>query len=657
MKTIKTLLVLLFICASATLNAADEPYRPLLKIGKTWNCYSTNNRYEFIFSWTIVSDTIIDGDRCYRLTGKMTNQLTGEIMSEGGSSFLLEKDKKVYSRERNKDGVGVWSLLYDFALNEGDERTLSDEQKQKVIADEQVYVMGRTFRRLKIEETLEEHDSLLRASGYWVEGVGSSHGLLNPCNWTFDGGSYRLVSCYEDGQCIFTSADFENMPSQQTNAVRSKLLREGREWWYHDIEAEFNLEAPYDFYMYVEGDTLINGLRWKKVYRKKTVPVYEKAMREQGSRVYELRPGGQERLLFDFSLKVGDSYEPQGEQGHKMTVIAVDTVMVDSVARRRLLLMQEVNGVMSDLTTWTEGIGSECGIDLPAYWSDMDWKVVEQTHSDYYYLEFLGCKDNGAEPDDFDYHPFLKEGKAWNCSLYEEQAQPEEIDGKMYRFSQTTFYSLTIDGDTIVGDKSYKKMYRKPTMVVRKYISPAEVAGKTDTIDITGECTLWYELWREEGRKVYACIYGQEQLRYDFSTEPGSTLYIGGISTTIAAVDTISLCEREPACYHVTLADYPDTNDRIWIEGVGHPDGPFRVWGAEVNDGCHYQLLSCYEDGECIYSIEEYEKWKQSLGIAPQQAVTPRTPVQGLFDLQGRKVKGQPTRGIYIKDGKKVVVK
>ena len=293
MKTIKTLLVLLFIGASATLNAADEPYRPLLKIGKTWNCYSTNNRYEFNFSWTIVSDTIIDGDRCYRLTGKMTNQLTGEIMSEGGSSFLLEKDKKVYSRERNKDGVGVWSLLYDFALNEGDERTLSDEQKQKVIADEQVYVMGRTFRRLKIEETLEEHDSLLRASGYWVEGVGSSHGLLNPCNWTFDGGSYRLVSCYEDGQCIFTSADFENMPSQQTNAVRSKLLREGREWWYHDIEAEFNFEPPYDFYMYVEGDTLINGLRWKKVYRKKTVPVYEKAMREQGSRVYELRPGGQ----------------------------------------------------------------------------------------------------------------------------------------------------------------------------------------------------------------------------------------------------------------------------------------------------------------------------------------------------------------------------
>ncbi len=383
------------------INAKQQDYRPLLKIGKTWNCYMTNNRYEFNLSLTVVSDTMIDGDRCYRITSKMVNQLTGEIMSEGSSSLFLEKDKKVYSRGRNKDGVWIWQLLYDFNLKEGDERTLSDEQKQKVTADDQVYVMGRTFRRLKIKEALEEHGSKEEASGYWVEGIGSSHGLLRPCDWTLESLPFCMVSCYEDGKCIFTGAEFENMPSQQTNAVRSKLLREGREWWYHDYEAEFTFEAPDDFNMYVEGDTLINGLRWKKIYRKKTAPVYEKAMREQGSCVYELRPDGQESLLFDFSLKVGDSYVPVGEQGHKMTVIAVDTVMVDSVARRRLLLMQEVNGVTSDLTTWTEGVGSECGIDLPAYWSDMDWKVVNQTHGDnYYYLDFLGCKDNGTDPVD-----------------------------------------------------------------------------------------------------------------------------------------------------------------------------------------------------------------------------------------------------------------
>ena len=161
------------------------------------------------------------------------------------------------------------------------------------------------------------------------------------------------------------------------------------------------LQEPYNFYMYADGDTLINGVSWKKIYQKRAVPIYEKAMREENGRVYELRPGGEERMLFDFSLNVGDVYEPAGEPSRMMTVIAIDTVMVDSVqARRRLLLMQQVNGVASDLTTWTEGIGSECGIDLPAYWSDMDWRVVEQTNSsNYYYLQFLGCKDFGSDTD------------------------------------------------------------------------------------------------------------------------------------------------------------------------------------------------------------------------------------------------------------------
>jgi hypothetical protein len=339
-----------------------------------------------------------------------------------------------------------------------------------------------------------------------------------------------------------------------------------------------------------------------------------------------------------------------------MTVIAVDTVMVDSVARRRLLLMQEVNGVMTDLTTWTEGVGSECGIDLPAYWSDMDWKVVEQTHSDYYYLEFLGCKDNGAEPDDFDYHPFLKEGKTWNCRLV------EPVDENNNGYWLTTDYSLVLSGDTVVGDKTYKKMYRKPTMMVREYYKPAELAGKKDTLQVTGESTLWPELWREEGRKVYvyamyAGIEGTELLRYDFSSlTPGQTVDICGIPTGILSIDTISLFEKDFRCFHVGLQGYPDSHDRVWIEGVGHPNGPFRVYGAEVNDGRQYTLFSCYEDGVCIYSAEEYEK--TTLSVPNTQHLSPITQHPSvLYDLQGRKVTGTATRGIYVKNGKKVVVK
>lgn len=259
---------------------------------------------------------------------------------------------------------------------------------------------------------------------------------------------------------------------------------------------------------------------------------------------------------------------------------------------------------------------------------------------------------------DSNYHPFLKEGKVWNIRL-DEGGLYDVIEGQFYRYSQTTYYSLSISGDTVVGDKTYKKMYRRPTTVVRKYYAPAEMAGKEETFDLTGECTLWHELWREEGQKVYAYLYDKEELRYDFSAEPGMMVNVSSVSTDILSIDDISLYGKNLRRFHIAMHDYQDQYDRVWIEGVGHPDGPFRVWGLEVNDGRSYQLLSCYEDGECIYSVEEYEKMKQNLPIL-NRPISELSTYPGnvpLFDLQGRRLKDKPASGVYIQNGRKVVVK
>jgi hypothetical protein len=271
-------------------------------------------------------------------------------------------------------------------------------------------------------------------------------------------------------------------------------------------------------------------------------------------------------------------------------------------------------------------------------------------------LLFMGASATLNAADE-PYRPFLKDGKTWNCRLVE-PVLDENNDG----YWLTTDYSLVLSGDTVVGDKTYKKMYRKPTMMVREYYKPAELAGKKDTLQVTGESTLWPELWREEGRKVYvyamyAGIEGTELLRYDFSSlTPGQTVDICGIPTGILSIDTISLFEKDFRCFHVGLQGYPDSHDRVWIEGVGHPNGPFRVYGAEVNDGRQYTLFSCYEDGVCIYSAEEYEK--TTLSVPNTQHLSPITQhPSALYDLQGRKVTGTATRGIYVKDGKKVVMK
>ena len=386
MKKFFILLFLLSACFGCLF--AEEAYRPMLKEGKQWFCYLGNSFREYSFNFYIKGDTIVDGEKCFKMYVDFRNMLTGELISTSSGAYL-EKDRRVYHVTNDRR-----ELLCDFNLQVGDKKPGGNQQ---VVSIDYIYVQGAWYRRFHLREPGEFEGDV--EEGYWVEGVGSSRGLLDTSSWAVTGGTHKLITCYEDGKCIFTSENFEHMPSGKTDAPRRMLVREDKEWWYHDSEAEWYLQEPYNFYMYADGDTLINGLQWKKIYQKRAEPIYEKAMREENGRVYELRPGGQERLLFDFSLKVGDVYEPAGEPHRMMTVIAIDTVMVEDAAHRRLLLMQQVNGQTTDLTTWTEGIGSECGIDLPAYWSDMDPKVVNHTGGrNYYHLQFLGCKDFGSDP-------------------------------------------------------------------------------------------------------------------------------------------------------------------------------------------------------------------------------------------------------------------
>lgn len=85
-------------------------------------------------------------------------------------------------------------------------------------------------------------------------------------------------------------------------------------------------------------------------------------------------------LLMAFQMAGAQSYHPA------------------DIAHRRLVLMQHVNGADTDLTCWVEGIGGDCGIDLPALWSDMDSKVINtQGGTDYYQYLFTGClKQDGT---------------------------------------------------------------------------------------------------------------------------------------------------------------------------------------------------------------------------------------------------------------------
>ncbi len=76
--------------------------------------------------------------------------------------------------------------------------------------------------------------------------------------------------------------------------------------------------------------------------------------------------------------------------------------------------------------------------------------------------------------------------------------------------------------------------------------------------------------------------------------------------------------------------------------------GPLRAH-FEVNIAFCYDRETMEYWDELKYVLRDYET-----GIASPLV---ETEEGAIFDLQGRKLQGKPTRGIYIENGKKILIK
>ena len=179
-------------------------------------------------------------------------------------------------------------------------------------------------------------------------------------------------------------------------------------------------------------------------------------------------------------------------------------------------------------------------------------------------------------------------------------------------YLQTTVFGLRIDGDIVFDGKTYKRFYRDTISVERKLIDadPENVAESLPQYEYRegGGTALNEECLREEGRKIF--IYwpprGTELLLYDFSLAEGESTsgdYAGGSDLSVDKIETIVAQGQE---FRRFVLSSPDRKNLFWIEGVGHPCGPFRAYGNEVSDGREYTLLSVYEDGECVFFKDDF---------------------------------------------------
>lgn len=244
-----------------------------------------------------------------------------------------------------------------------------------------------------------------------------------------------------------------------------------------------------------------------------------------------------------------------------------------------------------------------------------------------------------------EYVPFVEEGKVWYCGygLGDGTISPEDPQG--YGIACI----FTMSGDTLIGGESYKK-----------------VACQYE--DFYGDKEQhYYCAVREESYRVFLIEAGEkdEKLLYDFS-DPGETLVMTYNDDRFARVPLGHpyFCPtRQVEFVLCELSGDEVLRSNIlglWMEGVGALQ--INPFACELfnNDkpklGQWIRVETCMKDGEYRFQFD----W-----LSTPTSIDDEMPISiipnHVFDVQGRQLpdsersNGRMPKGIYIRDGRKVI--
>ena len=132
----------------------------------------------------------------------------------------------------------------------------------------------------------------------------------------------------------------------------------------------------WDWVYYIDGDTLINGHVWQKVrsrgittitdfggFASYPYDVYQKAIRQDSLKVFAVENGNEE-LLYDFNLSVGDTLPVSYYHPSTTTVIdSIEMVTINGTQRKKMYISDSSTPIVG--TFILEGMGSDIGLFEP----------------------------------------------------------------------------------------------------------------------------------------------------------------------------------------------------------------------------------------------------------------------------------------------------
>ena len=235
--------------------------------------------------------------------------------------------------------------------------------------------------------------------------------------------------------------------------------------------------------------------------------------------------------------------------------------------------------------------------------------------------------------------PFIEEGKRWYVGSFMGHVE-RTTKGNVYYF----------DGDTIIAGRTCKRWMRDGILVAPIFEEGHHVwfFRENET-----EPRLLFDFGIVKGESVEA------------SNLEGKTLrcYVDTIMTDSCGRRFLSIHDDEgleiwnnefqpaglPWKYFIEQYTY------VWIEGIGAAKRPYYNigWGGKYGNS---DILTEVRVGDRIIYENSFFKWIRDGVSVPQSHLASKE--SSWHDLSGRRLPSLPTqKGIYIKDGRKVLIK
>lgn len=542
------------------------------------------------------NDTIVDDKPCVMLW-----KYCADTPEEKELRFLYEEDGLIsYKYPFAEGGYSDWKILYEFpegGWKEGESYIIGLYQGKPDKAE----LNPMSYTLLNGEETQ------IALEGSLIYGIGYNNWPFLEY-WEFSEGPNKKMQPYSfyRNDTLLWGKSATYGPFFPANSVRCTNM----------VTSLYSNDTTY-YNLYTGGDTLVDGKECVQLWQYCTDTPDElnlSLLHEENDKVYIRYSGDDEwHLLYDFSLPkwyVGDSIE-DAEFG-RMPIETIDTITLLNGAPRQVATYQGGGNLIHGIGYMGETFFSPVCRSHPE--DGTMWHPV----SLYYWNELLWGEELPKKRED----RFFPANGVYTSSrhiIHFHNSEDLTIE------NDTIYTSRWTGNDTIVDGRECVVLWEESSGSIKRlgviYESLNGVVYLNTLADDKSDWTPLYDFtprhWKEGD--------------ITFVNTVGYALY-----SYVSEVSSITLLNGENVPY---IAIGPDN----LVYGLGYYDS-----FLEPVDVAYSTALSFYRNGELLWDKEE------KLGTSVAAPMVNQTPTP-YYDLMGRPV-ANPTRGIYIKDGKKIAV-